>query len=246
MAGSSRATSTRPRARRRERVVARPPLAQGRKGANERADEDWGRRTAWRDWVKGGALRAALCVAAHKLRPSEAIPSEAMPSEASRGSPEALQAPFPPPGLELGASGWAAEKKWNLPGTYHGLTTVPSQNMIISYDRVQWIQTNYDPVWYPASVTGGSLPSSLPSPRTTWVELECLCQCRPPAAAPVSQHRSPTSAPTRSCARWITTATPSRRASHLGPPARSLNPGASTATLQSVSSTAATGARCTR
>ena len=167
-------------------------------------------------------------------------PSEEAPSEA-------LQAPFPPPGLELGASGWAAEKKWNLPGTYHGLTTVPSQNMIISYDRVQWITKQTTTQFgIQASVTGGSLPSSLPSPRTTWVELECLCQCRPPAAAPVSQHRSPTSAPTRSCARWITTATPSRRASHLGPPARSLNPGASTATLQSVSSTAATGARCTR
>ena len=65
-------------------------------------------------------------------------PSEEAPSEA-------LQAPFPPPGLELGASGWAAEKKWNLPGTYHGLTTVPSQNMIISYDGVQWIPNKLRP-----------------------------------------------------------------------------------------------------
>ena len=83
-----------------------------------------------------GEGRSVVCGALRRCAQAapEAIPSEAMPSEASRGSPEALQAPFPPPGLELGASGWAAEKKWNLPGTYHGLTTVPSQNMIISYD----------------------------------------------------------------------------------------------------------------
>jgi hypothetical protein len=73
-----------------------------------------------------GEGRSVACGALRRCAQAapEAIPSEAMPSEASRGSPEALQAPFPPPGLELGASGWAAEKKWNLPGTY---------------DRVQWI-----------------------------------------------------------------------------------------------------------
>lgn len=233
MAGSSRATSTRPRARRRERVVARPPLAQGRKGANERADEDWGRRTAWRDWVKGGALRAALCVAAPKLRPRQSRARQCRARQAEE-APRPSRPPFP----HRGSNSVHRDGRRKRNGIYPGLT--------IGFSGLLVYQTNYDPVWYPASVTGGSLPSSLPSPRTTWVELECLCQCRPPAAAPVSQHRSPTSAPTRSCARWITTATPSRRASHLGPPARSLNPGASTATLQSVSSTAATGARCTR
>jgi hypothetical protein len=197
-----------------------------------------------------GEGRSVACGALRRCAQAapEAIPSEAIPSEASRArKPRGPPGPLSPTGARTRCIGLGGGKEMestrDLPRTYHG--SVPKYDNILR-SLGFWNQTNYDPVWYPASVTGGSLPSSLPSPRTTWVELECLCQCRPPAAAPVSQHRSPTSAPTRSCARWITTATPSRRASHLGPPARSLNPGASTATLQSVSSTAATGARCTR